>query len=248
MATRARPSRWRFTRWGLASILLIVTALARVLRENPDLSSEPGHTYRYGNIGYWLLGEIVEQTTGRSYAEYMRENVLTPLGLTRREIDFTIAEPAIHANGYLARYSFLNLAKGLVMDREFWGGYEGDWLRFERHHLDGPAFGGMIGTARGFSRFLQDQLRPTSVLLGSDAKRMLGARQVNAAGEPIPMMLGWHVGETDGVVYLFKEGGGGGFHSEMRLYPTRGIGTVVIVNATEFDTRRFLNRLDRWFM
>jgi hypothetical protein len=58
------------------------------------------------------------------------------------------------------------------------------------------------------------------------------------------MTLGWHVGATDGSVYFFKEGGGGGFHSEMRLYPTTGNASVVMVNSAEFNSTKFLNRVD----
>lgn len=84
-----------------------------------------------------------------------------------------IPEPTKHANGYLARYSLVNLAKGFVMDKEFWNGYEGNWLRFRSHHLDGPAFGGLVGSAGSFARFLQDQLRAESVLIGAGTKRLL---------------------------------------------------------------------------
>jgi hypothetical protein len=62
------------------------------------------------------------------------------------------------------------------------------------------------------------------------------------------MTLGWHVGETRGVRYFFKEGGGGGFHAEMRLYPTQGIASVVMVNNTQFDSSAFLNRVDSAFL
>jgi hypothetical protein len=61
------------------------------------------------------------------------------------------------------------------------------------------------------------------------------------------MTLGWHVGETDGTVYFFKEGGGGGFHSEMRLYPTKGIASVVMANSVELNSTKFLNRVDSVF-
>ena len=104
------------------------------------------------------------------------------------------------------------------------------------------------GTARGFSRFLQDQLQTESVLFGLATKRLLETRQTDGAGRSIPMTLGWHVGETHGVAYFFKEGGGGGFHSEMRIYPSRGIATVVLANSTEFGSTRFLNRVDRTFV
>jgi len=42
--------------------------------------------------------------------------------------------------------------------------------------------------------------------------------------------------------------GDGCFQSEMRLYPKKGIVSVVMVNSTVFKSTRFLNRLDAAFM
>ena len=223
-------------------------ALTAVLRENPDLAFEPGRKFAYSNIGYWLLGKVVEQVAGQSYRTYIQQNILQPLRLSAQEMGFVIPDVSRHASGYLKKYSWLNLVKGFVVDRKFLGGYEGSWLRFNSHYLNGPAFGGLIGTARGFSRFLQDQLQSKSALFGQETKRLLETRQKDGAGRPIPMTLGWHVGETQGLTYFFKEGGGGGFHCEMRLYPTKGIATVVLANGTEFSSTRFLNRVDRAFL
>lgn len=223
-------------------------ALAAVLRENPNLAFEPGKKFAYSNIGYWLLGKVVEQVTGQSYPAYVRANILLPLGLAAQEMDFVIPDESRVAQGYLAKYSLMNLVKGFVIDSKFLGNYEGNWLRLKSHYLNGPAFGGLIGTARGFSRFLQDQLRTESALFGLETKRLLETQQTDGASRPIPMTLGWHIGETDSVAYFFKEGGGGGFHSEMRIYPTKGIASVVMVNSTEFNSTKFLNRVDRAFL
>ena len=55
--------------------------------------------------------------------------------------------------------------------------------------------------------------------------------------------LGWVIGETNGVAYFGKQGGGLGFHGNIRLYPSLGIGTALLVNSTEvsagpIDARR----------
>jgi D-alanyl-D-alanine carboxypeptidase len=220
-------------------------ALARVLRDNGKLVFEPGRKFHYSNIGYWLLGKIVERASRRSYAEYVTMNILEPLDPSGLELGFVIRDPARHAKGYLKRYSLMNLMKRFVTDRAFWGGYEGDWLRLKDHYPDGPAFGGLVGTARGFGRFLQDQLRATSALLRAETKRLLETPQTDRAGRPIPMTLGWHLGRANGSAYFFKEGGGGGFHGEMRIYPAQAIGSAVMTNGTAFNAGRFLNRMDR---
>lgn len=55
------------------------------------------------------------------------------------------------------------------------------------------------------------------------------------------MTLGWHIGDLDRTRFFYKEGGGGGFHCMMRVYPGDGIGTVVMTNATGFGVRRLLD-------
>ena len=222
-------------------------ALAKVMRDSPNLDAAPGERYGYSNIGYWLLGRVLEAAGGESYTDHVRANVLEPLGLAGR-ITVGIDDPGRHASGYLARYSFTNLLKGLMTDSAFWGDYEGDWLRIRNHHLDGPAFGGLVGSARAFGGFLQDQLSGASVLFGAETQRLFETPQVTSDGEPMRMTPGWHVGEANGEPYLFKEGGGGGFHAEMRIYPGRGMGTVVMVSSTDFDSTSFLNRVDRPFL
>jgi CubicO group peptidase (beta-lactamase class C family) len=223
-------------------------ALAHVLRDNSKLRNEPGQKFFYSNIGYWLLGKIVEKIAGHPYSDYVRTNVLRPLGLSAQEMNFVIPDPTRHANGYLAKYSLMNLIKSLVTDSKVWCGYENHWLRLQDVYVNGPAFGGLVGSARSFSHFLQDQLRADSVLFTAETKRTFEAQQADKAGHTIPMTLGWHIGRVDGRTYLFKEGGGGGFHSEMRLYGVNGIGSVVMVNSTQFDSTRFLNRVDAVFL
>ena len=61
------------------------------------------------------------------------------------------------------------------------------------------------------------------------------------------MTLGWHVGRLRNEQFFYKEGGGGGFHNMMRIYPARGIATVVMSNATGLDVEGCLNKLDTEF-
>ena len=223
-------------------------ALAKVLQDNPKLRSEPGEKYAYSNIGYWLLGKILERVTQRPYAEYMRECVLKPLGLEIHEMDFVVHDASRHAKGYLGKYSLMNLVKGLITDKKVWGHYEGNWIQVRSNYVNGPAFGGLIGSAEAFSRFLQDQLKERPVLFGRETKQLFYTQQRNNRGEPIEMTLGWHIGSLQGVNYFFKEGGGGGFHSEMRIYPTLGFASVIMVNGTEFNSNKVLGGLDQAFL
>ena len=45
------------------------------------LDFTPGERFAYSNFGYCLLGRLIEQSTGQSYEEYVKQNVLSPLGI-----------------------------------------------------------------------------------------------------------------------------------------------------------------------
>ena len=223
-------------------------ALAGVLRNHPRLSFPPGTKYAYSNIGYWLLGSIVERASGEPFQSYVREHILRPLAIAPRDLGYVVADPAHHATGYLEKYSFINLVKGFFIDRNLIGDYAGRWLEIHGHYLNGAAFGGLVGTSRGFGAFLQDQLRQPSVLLGDTTRSLLYTPQQTSRGTAVAMTLGWHVGNTAGTTFFYKEGGGGGFHCMMRVYPAHGIGTVVMTNATGFNVRRVLDAIDAPFV
>jgi D-alanyl-D-alanine carboxypeptidase len=223
-------------------------ALAQVLEKYPKIAFKPGAKFAYSNIGYWLLGMIIEEVTQQRYVDYVTVHILQPLTLPPQELGFKIPDLANHAKGYLGRYSIMNLARNLITDPEIWGGYEGNWHLIKNFYVNGPAFGGLVGSAPAFICFLQDQLRESSVLLNSGSKGLFYQRQKTSPGVAIPMSLGWHVGDLKGTQYFFKEGGGGGFHSEMRIYPTRKLASVILVNSTEFNSNRSLSELDEAFM
>jgi D-alanyl-D-alanine carboxypeptidase len=223
-------------------------ALAAVLQQHPRLAFSPGAKYAYSNIGYWLLGSVVERASGERFPDYVINHILRPLGVPPQELGYSIPDSEHHANGYLEKYSFTNLIKGWVIAPEFIGEYEGRWLRIEPHYPNGAAFGGLVGTARGFGKFLQDQLCRNSRLFADPTRDLFYTSQVTAAGKPVPMTLGWHLADLEETRFFYKEGGGGGFHSMMRVYPTSGVATVVIANATGFNAKRCLDAVDREFL
>ena len=46
----------------------------------------PGSTYEYSNFGFCVLGQIIEEVSWMSYEEYVREYVLTPLGMWQTQL------------------------------------------------------------------------------------------------------------------------------------------------------------------
>lgn len=223
-------------------------ALALVLRAHSRLSSPPGRRYRYSNIGYWLLGFVVARVSGEPFESYVSRNVLKPLGIGPNELGYSVPDLDVHAKGYLEKFSALNLLKRLVIDGNLIGGYEAGWLHIHDHYVNGAAFGGLVGSARAFGTFVEDQLRPRSVLLSDGARSLLHSPQRAEGGAAIPMTLGWHVDAQRSTPVLYKEGGGGGFRAMMRLYPCVGIGSILMTNATGCNVGALLDDLDAPFL
>ncbi len=82
------------------------------LRKNSDfiplfadlpLAFEPGTKDQYSNGGYILLGAIIEKVSGKSYYDYVRENIFKVAGMTNTDSFETDKMPANTANGYTRR-------------------------------------------------------------------------------------------------------------------------------------------------
>src|SRR5450631_1749173 len=46
-----------------------------------DLRFQPGSKFEYSNSGYFLLGAILEQISGKPYEQLLQERIFTPLGM-----------------------------------------------------------------------------------------------------------------------------------------------------------------------
>ncbi|ROS43848.1 serine hydrolase domain-containing protein [Amycolatopsis thermoflava] len=55
------------------------------------LDHTPGTTYAYSNFGYLLAGRVIEEVSGLAYADYVRQKLLAPLGITRMAQGWSIA-------------------------------------------------------------------------------------------------------------------------------------------------------------
>ena len=65
-----------------------------------DLEFEPGSRFSYNNSGYFLLGAIIEQVTGRSYEQVLKENILDPAGMKNTGYDHHNTIIPKRASGY----------------------------------------------------------------------------------------------------------------------------------------------------
>jgi CubicO group peptidase (beta-lactamase class C family) len=143
---------------------------------NTKLLSSPGEKSRYSNIGYSLLGVIIEIASGQPYEQFVRETILLPAGMTR--------------TGYLAPgWKSADLAAGYVHDQRWGTPLEHRWLP------DGPSWnlranGGMLSTTADLAKWIH-AIDGETLLTPGEKKALFdlsvhrnkrGARTMGAAG------------------------------------------------------------------
>lgn len=79
---------------------LTVEEVIALFQDEP-LDFAPGEQWSYSNSGYILLGAIIEQVSGLSYAEFIQQRIFTPLGMTHSYYD----DPAQLIPGRVAGYT-----------------------------------------------------------------------------------------------------------------------------------------------
>lgn len=220
-----------------------------VMERHPKPASAPGQRFAYSNLGYVLLGQVIERVSGRPYRQYVTENILDRLGLGPGEIGFTVSDPARHAKGYQRRRSLMSAALGLMIDKsKFMGPAEGPWRSFLTNYVNGSAYGGLLGTPEAFARYAQILSGPGGPLLGPEMRRRLFTENRTNDGRPTGMCLSWFTGSLNGKRFVAHAGGGGGYYCEVRIYPDDGYTSVVMCNRTGVKDERLLSKIDGEFL
>jgi len=49
------------------------------------------YTWAYSNVGYGLLGELISRVSGVTYADYLKQNIFTPLNMTSSSIGYELS-------------------------------------------------------------------------------------------------------------------------------------------------------------
>lgn len=67
--------------WDTDVILTTADMLALFAKHRPRPRFAPGDRFEYSNTGYVLLGEIIARASGRSFVDFMEQEIFAPLGM-----------------------------------------------------------------------------------------------------------------------------------------------------------------------
>lgn len=217
----------------------------QIFFQHPKLKSVPGKRFSYSNLNYILLGQIIEAVSGSKYEDFVQENILRLIDPGGTELGFSIDESR-QAKGYHKRVSIMNAMLGFLIDKpKYMEKTEEGWVPFKFILVNGTAYGGLVGTIGGLVKYAQELLSDQCRFMSPESKRLMFTENKTSAGESTGMCLSWFRGELKGAEYFCHAGGGGGYYCEVRIYPSLGLGSVVMLNRSGMRDERLLSKIDR---
>ena len=203
------------------------------------LSSGFRDSFAYENIMYAVATLVVEQASGQSYGDFIRERIFKPLGMTQSRVDATELKPGdnvVMGNFPEADGSLMPVAPLAWKNNPGAAGIYSsvhDMALWARMQLAEGRLPAGSGPRRLFSAQAQQQMFTVVTPIDIDAAPVpaLEAAQPNAFG----YAEGWYVSDFRGHKLVWHTGGFPGQVSEVTLVPDRHLAIVVLTNQESED-------------
>lgn len=185
-------------------------------------AAAPGSRVRYSNVGYRVLGQILEAVTGQRYEEMVTQRILQPLGMhdTRAVID--------NAMRHRQAVAYINFYDDRPWRPEH-GFAPAPW--FETNSADGCIAGTAADLATYLRMLLNQGAYPGGRLLSPESfARLTASHATFPWGE---YGYGLVVGERNGRAFIGHEGGMVGFIAAMFGDIPSGLGVVMFTNSPQ---------------
>lgn len=184
------------------------------IKDKP-LDFAPGEKFSYSNTGYFVLGMLIEKLSGQSYAQFLQDNIFTPLKMTDSGYDMESPIIPRRAHGYERKNGVLINSQFLDMGIPYAAGS----LYSTTHDLltwNRALFAGKV-------------VKPASF------KRMTTPVKDNYG-------FGLTISSRDGHRSISHAGGINGFSTILASYPDDRL-TVIVLNNAQGPTGDIENKL-----
>lgn len=177
----------------------------------------PGEKWKYGNVSYFALAEIISKVSGRPWTEYLSEKVFRPSGMNTTYPTNT-------------KVSILNLAHGYVdndrlLDADYW-----------------PALrpsGAFLSTVLDLAKW--DAMLNTDRILSDSTRRQMWTPVKLNNGNSHPYGFGWELGSLNGRKLVHHGGGMPGFRAEFARFVDDRLTIIFLANLDDIDRESILH-------
>jgi CubicO group peptidase (beta-lactamase class C family) len=195
----------------------------------------PGQGCRYCNCGYVLLGLLIEQVTGLSYREYVRQHIFASAGMA-------------HSDFFRMDVVAEDVAEGCDPLHDAQGRLVGWKKNIYSYPPIGSPDGGAYVTVGDLERFLR-QMQASKLLTTASVEAFLTPQVLHHVGDEGRVMYGYGMEfAVDGsgrVLFAEKEGINAGVSAVLRHYPDTDIMVVLLSNMQRgvWEPRRAIHHV-----
>ena len=215
--------------------------IKKALPKYSKLIYEPGTQNKYTNVGYMVLAAIIEKVSGQSYDEYVRQNVLIPLGMNHTDFLYTKTMGKNEAAGAHHRFDMISVFIKIRL-RSYVAKTYKSHIWFKRFYNDQEAPSGLIGPVTDLALLTEAYINKGEL----NGKRILSEESIgkmtnsgfimNPGDDPnsfVKKGIAWMVDRKPDGIKLSHTGAGLGFTTALQLFPEKKIGIAVFSNDTK---------------
>jgi len=198
--------------------------------KNDPYDFNPGDAFLYNNSGYFLLGLIIEKTTGKNYGDFLKSKFFDPLDMKNTGVYTSSLKLTKEAKGYTSENGRYERALDWNMD---WAG----------------GAGALYSTVEDLYKW-NEAVFNGKVLSEASLKAALTAGALNN-GQPISngsYGFGWVLNEFRGEEVIQHGGGLHGFVSQLSRYRNNNLTVVILTNVTPPEVNLNANIIAEYFL
>ena len=177
-----------------------------------------GYRYKYSNLGYDLLGRIIEENRDEGFSGFMQKHLLNKLGLSNSSFRlWDLPDPGLVAKGY-----------------EY---YKGDYYPMIQQDINKVPSGNLFSTIEDLSVFLKTVIN-NKIFKNEETIYKMFTDHYSKDTDPETMGMGWKTTKINGADLMVWHDGGPteGIGSIIALLPYKKIGIALVANSTSFES------------
>jgi CubicO group peptidase (beta-lactamase class C family) len=195
----------------------------RLIVAQRALNFPPGDDYLYSNSGYFLLAEIVERVTGRSFRDFTDAAIFRPLGMTDTHFHDAPAE--------IVKKRVVSYAPDGA------GGFRISYLA----NFDKVGAGGLYTTVSDLMKWDANFYDPR--VGGAALLDRIHTRGVLAGGDTLSYAFGLTIGSHRGLRTVRHSGSMMGFKADLARFPDARFTVITLCNLGTIDPATLANRV-----
>lgn len=219
--------------WDKSKIANSSDVLEYLIKYKPKSYYSPNSEFDYCNTGYVLLALIIEKISGKSYEEFICQNIYKPLKMTTSTVNGSSSISGNKAQNWAYGYTYSDSLKKYIISDMLNGN---DYVKY----LDNVCGDGNVNSSINDLIKWEIALR-NNILISKESTEKMFSKYSIKSNRKIEYGYGQCINETEGFQkQVYHSGGWAGYHSSIfRLIESKI--SVIILTNNEYPSFNQLN-------